>query len=121
MGATILVADDDPAILAVCQDLFEMEGYTDLIAPTGLAAVEQAGRWLPVLALLDMQMPGLDGIQVCRTLRQTGRTTGIRLVLMSAAPNLARRSPDLACADAFIAKPFDLDHVLRTVAHLLAG
>jgi CheY-like chemotaxis protein len=82
--------------------------------------VRLAAQALPAVAVLDLQMPGLSGLAVCRTLRQTPATAPIRVVLMSAGLYLAAHRRDLDCAQALLPKPFDLAALLTLRARLLA-
>jgi CheY-like chemotaxis protein/phosphoribosyl 1,2-cyclic phosphodiesterase len=67
--ATVLVADDDPDVMAVLQDTLEPEGFRVLTADNGEAALALARAEYPDVIVLDWMMPGLDGLQVCRALR----------------------------------------------------
>jgi CheY-like chemotaxis protein len=116
----VLVVDDDPAILEICSDLLQTEGYTVTIATNGQQALEQIRMNPPNVVLMDIMMPILDGVEACRQVKANPTTADIPVVLMSARTNLTRQSQDLASADALVAKPFDIDHLLNTI-HDLVG
>ena len=116
----VLVVDDDPAILEICSDLLQTEGYTVSVATNGQQALEQIRTDPPQVILMDIMMPVLDGVEACRQVKANPATAGIPVVLMSARTNLTRQSQDLASADALVAKPFDIDHLLNTI-HDLVG
>jgi len=116
----VLVVDDDPAILEICSDLLQTEGYTVSVATNGQQALEQIRTDPPQVILMDIMMPVLDGVEACRQVKANPATAEIPVVLMSARTNLTRQSQDLASADALVAKPFDIDHLLNTI-HDLVG
>ncbi len=115
--ATILVADDEPVILALLRDALEGEGHTVLTAPNGKEAFALSRAGHLDLVLSDVMMPLIDGVQLTRMLRAESLTRGLVVILMSAAP-----PPDLQAvgATAFLAKPFDLDVVNRLIVRHLA-
>ncbi len=115
----VLVVDDDPAILEICSDLLQAEGYEVSVATNGLQAVEQAHQRTPNVVLMDIMMPIMDGIEACRRIKADHNTADIPVVLMSARTNLTRQSQDLVHADALVAKPFDIDYLLSTIAGLV--
>jgi DNA-binding response OmpR family regulator len=103
----VLVADDDPDILALVRFRLERDGYEVLSAPDGETALDLAVARTPDLALLDVMMPRLDGYEVTRRLRQHGPTTGIPIILLTARV----QEPDVelgieAGADDYVTKPF---------------
>jgi CheY-like chemotaxis protein len=114
---TILIAEDDPTIVAVLTEALESEGY-DVVAAIGPAAIEAAIDAQPALALVDLNMPGMDGIELCRRLRHDPRTRDVRLVLMSAAYRLRARQPEIT-ADLMLPKPFDLNRLLAIIDDLI--
>jgi len=116
----VLVVDDDPAILEICSDLLQTEGYTVSVATNGQQALEQIRTDPPQVILMDIMMPVLDGVEACRQVKANPATAEIPVVLMSARTNLTRQSQELASADALVAKPFDIDHLLNTI-HDLVG
>jgi CheY-like chemotaxis protein len=106
--------------LEICSDLLQTEGYTVSVATNGQQALEQIRTDPPHVVLMDIMMPVLDGVEACRQVKANPATADIPVVLMSARTNLTRQSQDLASADALVAKPFDIDHLLNTI-HDLVG
>ena len=103
----VLVADDDPDILALVRFRLERDGYEVLSAPDGETALDLALARTPDIAVLDVMMPRLDGYEVTRRLREHGPTTGIPIILLTARV----QEPDLergfeAGADDYVTKPF---------------
>ena len=91
-----------------------------MVATNGQQALEQIRTDPPQVVLMDIMMPVLDGVEACRQVKANPATSEIPVVLMSARTNLTRQSQDLASADALVAKPFDIDHLLNTI-HALVG
>ena len=106
MSPLVLVADDDPDILALVRFRLERDGYEVLSAPDGETALDLALARTPDLALLDVMMPRLDGYEVTRRLREHGPTTTIPIILLTARV----QEPDVergfeAGADDYVTKP----------------
>jgi DNA-binding response OmpR family regulator len=107
MRPLVLVADDDPDILALVRFRLERDGFEVLSAPDGETALDLAMARTPDLAVLDVMMPRLDGYEVTRRLREHGPTTTIPIILLTARV----QEPDLergfeAGADDYVTKPF---------------
>jgi len=109
---TVLVVDDDTSILDTVSSILTGEGYDVVSASSGQEALEAVARKLPLLILLDMRMPVMDGWAVARALR--GRGITVPIIVMTAAES-ARRWADEVGADGYLAKPFGLDDLLATV------
>lgn len=109
MQKTILIIDDDPAILAVFTSALEQYGYRVVTAAGGEEGLEQARRHLPDLILSDINMPGTDGRTVLKTLRSDPDIGATQIVLMTGQPNdtSPRKGMELG-ADDFLLKPFGL-------------
>ncbi len=116
--ATILVVDDEPGIREVLASSLEFEGYAVRTAPDGWAALAAVETGRPDLVVLDVLMPGMDGLTACRRLRQADPTLP---VLMLTARDLTwdRVAGLDAGADDYLAKPFELDELLARVRALL--
>ena len=112
----VLVVDDDQTITALLTEALEDEGYAPAIA-VGPAALIAAQTQQPAVILMDIAMPGLDGLEIARRLRADERTRHIPIVLMSAAGRLRERA-GAAPVDAVVTKPFDLDEVLTMIDRL---
>jgi DNA-binding response OmpR family regulator len=117
----ILVADDDPDLLALLRVNLEVEGYAVMCALDGLEALEMAGRMRPALVVLDVMMPGLDGLEVTQRLRADPATENLPIVLLTARGS----DPQIwegwqSGANYYVTKPFDVDQLLGYVANLLS-
>ena len=117
---TILVVDDEPPILALVRYTLEDEQIRVLEAADGVQALEVAHAARPDLILLDVQMPRLDGLEVCRRLRADTALGGTRIVMLTAAGQDADRARGLAAgADDYLTKPFSPLALFTLVRSLL--
>lgn len=112
----ILIADDEPYILNILDFSLGAEGYTVLQAVDGESALRLTIENLPDLAILDVMMPGLDGYEVCRRLKDDPRTKGVPVVLLTARNSLEdRRRGEAVRADGYMTKPFSPQRLLDLV------
>jgi diguanylate cyclase (GGDEF)-like protein len=120
MAETILVADDDPAIVRLVEINLKFEGYDVLIAEDGEEALRIVNETLPALVLLDVMMPKLDGYEVCERIRAESRTRHISVIMLTAKSLSADKIVGLtAGADDYVLKPFDpMELVARVRATL---
>jgi two-component system alkaline phosphatase synthesis response regulator PhoP len=112
--ATVLIVDDDRTIVDVLRAALEDEGYT-VLAALNEAALALARQEQPAVILLDLMMPEMDGVEMCRRLRADPATAHIPIVALSAARNLAVVAGRMSIDDR-LPKPFDLDDVSAMVA-----
>ena len=104
MNETILVVDDEPKITQLARDYLEKAGYQVRIAADGVAALEVARSERPDLIVLDLMLPRMDGLDVCRTLR---RESAVPIIMLTAKSEEADRLIGLELgADDYITKPF---------------
>lgn len=117
---TVLVVDDEPDTVEYERTVLEQEGFRVLTATGGLEALETLGRESVDLVLLDVKMPGLDGIEVCRRIKEDPRLSGVNVQMVTARSDepMVRESFG-AGADGYIMKPFDLEDFLGKVSSLL--
>jgi len=117
----ILCADDDEDILALVALRLERAGFRVARATDGMRALELARELLPDVAVLDVMMPRLTGIEVVRALRADPATKGLRMILLSARVQDSDIDHGLgAGADAYLAKPFRAPELVELVQQLLA-
>lgn len=115
---TILVVDDDPEILNLVQDALEAEGYRVELCSNARQVIALVNESKPDLVILDVIMPGGDGINLCREIRST---TNIPVILLSAKGDAVDRVIGLRTgADDYLAKPFHLDELVARVGAVLS-
>jgi CheY-like chemotaxis protein len=119
LGVTVLVVDDHRMNLSLASALLTDEGYTVLTAADGETALETIASTPPDLALLDVSLPGIDGLEVLRRIRADPATAAIPVIVMTAGALAEEEDRAWAAGcDAFHAKPPDVDRLLADVARL---
>ncbi|MGI5528995.1 response regulator transcription factor [Streptomyces syringium] len=114
----VLVVDDDPDVRAAVVDGLSVEGYTVRSAADGLEALSSVATAPPAAIVLDLAMPVLDGLAVCRRLRDLGDRTPV--LVLTARDAVSDRVAGLdAGADDYLVKPFALDELLARLRALL--
>ncbi|WP_105972220.1 response regulator transcription factor [Streptomyces geranii] len=114
----MLLAEDDRAIRHALERALTLEGYRVTAVADGVEALAQAHRTPPDILVLDVMMPGIDGLQVCRVLRAEGDRTPI--LMLTALVETADRIAGLdAGADDYVVKPFDVEEVFARLRALL--
>jgi CheY-like chemotaxis protein len=116
--AIILVVERDPHVRELEAYFLEEAGYAVEFTSDGLAALERAQQLRPDIVISEVLVPRLDGLALCRRLKQDPSTSGIMVLIFSilAAGSRARE----AGADAFLTKPLAEHHLVDTVRQLLA-
>jgi DNA-binding response OmpR family regulator len=115
---TALIVDDDPTIGRLLIFYLREAGFTPLYAPDGLQALTLAARHKLSLVLLDVMLPGLNGLEVCRELRQMSNVPIIMLTSKSSDYDISTGLS--AGADDYIAKPFNGQQLLAQIEHLMS-
>ena len=118
MSARILLADDDRAIRDALTRALALEGYDVVQAADGAQALVQVESARPEMAILDVMMPNVDGLTVCRVIR--AERNRLPILMLTARTETQDRVAGLdAGADDYLAKPFDLEELLARVRALL--
>ncbi|HEY1869405.1 MAG TPA: response regulator [Chitinophagaceae bacterium] len=115
MEQVICIIEDDESIQDVLSIILKRAGYKIEMYSDGTAFF-QRDCTLPDLFLIDKQLPGIDGLTICKHLKENSPTSMIPVVMMSAFPGAKELSLS-AGADNFIEKPFQLDKLLSTIKH----
>jgi two-component system, OmpR family, response regulator MprA len=117
MGAHILVVDDDPLLAAALRRPLAYEGFEVEVAASGEEALGRALERPPDLVILDVLLPGIDGLEVCRRLRQAG---DVPVLILTARGEVPERVAGFeAGADDYLGKPFAFEELLVRVKALL--
>ena len=118
--STVMVVDDNPTNLSLLLHYLNSSGYRTLIAQDGVGAIEQAEYALPDIILLDIMMPGIDGIETCKRLKKNPITSEIPVIFITALSDINDKIRGLkAGAVDYITKPFKQEEVLlRVNTHL---
>ena len=116
---TILAVDDEPSVREVLRRLLVGEGYRVLLAAEGKEALDIMKTTRPDMVLLDLTMPELGGMAVCRRIRKDPSTRLMPVILITAKGEVADEIQGLQRgADDYLSKPFDLSEVRARVARL---
>jgi DNA-binding response OmpR family regulator len=116
-GRTVLLVEDEAAIVDVVRRYLERDGYRVVVASDGQRAVDEFQRLRPDLVLLDLMLPGLDGWEVCRRIRQQG---GTPVIMLTARDEEADKLIGLELgADDYITKPFSPRELVARVRAVL--
>ncbi|HKZ70761.1 MAG TPA: response regulator transcription factor [Anaerolineales bacterium] len=117
MGAKILVVEDEPAIADLLIYNLGRANYSVSVAGDGQAAIDLAARMRPDLVILDVMLPKVDGLEVCRTLRRNG---DVPIIMLTALDSELDRVVGLELgADDYVVKPFSVRELLARVKNIL--
>ena len=121
--STVVVVDDEPAIVEVVCDALEDEGIRATSCAHGKRAHSCIRDKAPKVVILDIQMPGIDGIDLFQSLRADPATSAIPVIFFTAnAHKLRERLPDYqALGASLLPKPFDVDRLVEAVTQALAN
>lgn len=115
---TVLVVEDDPGVRSTLEQLLRFEGYHVRVAADGFGALSVFEERRPDLAMVDVVMPGLDGLELCRMLRRRGER--LPILVLTARHQVGDRVAGLdAGADDYLAKPFATEELLARIRALL--
>ncbi len=121
MAAKILVVDDEVNMLRLLRFTLEADGYQVITAQDGLQALQRVARDKPDLVILDVMLPEVSGLDVCRRLRGHAATVNLPIIMLSALTNIDDKVSGLeAGADEYVTKPVDPAEISARVRALLA-
>ena len=109
----IVITDDDPGIRDIFKIIFETAGYDVQLITNGDDLLNNKFD-IPDLFLLDKQLSGIDGIDICRYLKKQNTTSHLPVIMISANPHIGKLAEE-AGADAYIEKPFEVKYLLEMV------
>jgi len=120
MSSRVLIVEDEPDIRALVVHHLKREGYQVSAASSGEEALRQVQAALPDLVLLDLMMPAMDGLEVCRRLRQDPATASLPIVMLTAKGDEVDRVLGLEIgADDYVVKPFSPKELVARVRAVL--
>jgi len=118
----ILLVDDNSSNQLLVQTVLEPAGYQVEVASTASQALDRLKTMTPAMILMDLELPGKDGLSLTRLLKSMSPTTGIPVVAMTSHTSLQTRADALAAGcTAFISKPIDIHALPGRIAGILAG
>jgi two-component system phosphate regulon response regulator PhoB len=116
----ILIVEDEASLVEVLVYNLQREGYEVAVAKEGREALRKAQTLLPELILLDLMLPGLGGLDICRELRASPRTAGIAILMLTAKSEESDQIVGFAVgADDYVTKPFSVKVLLQRIKVLL--
>jgi len=120
-GELILIVEDNEKNRRLVRDVLQFKGYQTIESETGEEGVELARSRQPALVLMDIQLPGMDGITALKRLRDDPATRGIRVMAVTASAMTQDRQTILAAGfDGYQSKPINVKAFLEAVQELLA-
>jgi two-component system, OmpR family, alkaline phosphatase synthesis response regulator PhoP len=120
MAPKILIVDDEPNIVVPLRFLMEQNGYSVHVATTGEDAVAAVPEFAPDVVLLDIMLSGMDGFEVCQSIRETPEGRAARIIFITAMGRDVDMAKGLALgADGYITKPFSNSEVVDKIRGLI--
>lgn len=117
---TILIVEDEPSLVEVLSYNLEKEGFNVLTATDGKAGLDKALAIVPDLVVLDLMLPGIDGLQICAQLRNDPRTRNMRILMLTARSEETDEVVGFNMgADDYVTKPFKVRPLIHRVKALL--
>jgi CheY-like chemotaxis protein len=117
----LLIVDDDAGLRALFRTTFEVVDVEVEEAANGMEALAAIERGRPDAVVLDVRMPGMDGLELCRRIKADPALAGVAVVLLSASGEEGRAGAQEVGADAFILKPFSPLELLNVVGRVTGG
>jgi CheY-like chemotaxis protein len=116
LGERVLIVEDNEKNMKLVRDVLQATGYSTLEATTGEEAVELALSQAPALVLMDVQLPGIDGVEALERMRQNERTASIPVLALTAQAMSGDRERFLEAGfDGYLAKPVDVGELIEAV------
>lgn len=119
--AKVLIVDDEPNIVLAIEFLLQHEGYTTQKAFNGIQALEIATAFLPDIVVLDVMMPGMDGFETAKQIRQIPVLEQTKIIFLTAKGTARDKEAGYAHgAEYYMVKPFDNEDLVTVVGEMLA-
>ena len=118
----VLIVEDNEKNMKLARDILQAKGFKTVEAVTGEEGVKLAKQKKPDLVLMDIQLPGINGIEAFKQLRADAKTARIPVIALTASVTPTDRSQITAAGfDAFVSKPINLKEFVATVKRLVEG
>jgi len=118
----VLIVEDNEKNMKLARDILQAKGYETVEAVTGEEGVKLAKEKKPDLVLMDIQLPGINGIEAFKQLRADAKTAHIPVIALTASVTPTDRSQITAAGfDAFVSKPISLKEFVATVKRVIEG
>lgn len=114
----LLFVDDETNLLTVCKKFFDLKDYSVFTADSGLKGLKVANHEKPDLIILDLKMPGIDGLETLKKIRKKDKKTKVIILTGYGTAEHIREGAKLGISD-FIAKPFDMNELLHMITEIL--
>jgi two-component system, cell cycle response regulator DivK len=116
LGERVLIVEDNEKNMKLVRDVLQAMGYGTIEATTGEEAIELSLSQAPALVLMDVQLPGIDGVEALERLRQNERTASIPVLALTAQAMSGDRERFLEAGfDGYLAKPVDVGELIEAV------
>lgn len=120
MKETILIVEDEKDIVKMLEYNLKKDGYSTLSARNGEDAIDEAKKSHPSLILLDLMLPGVDGLEVCKTLKSERKTSSIPIIMLTAKSQESDKIVGLELgADDYVTKPFSPRELVARIKAVL--
>lgn len=120
MSCSVLVVDDEFEIRQLLSTMLTMMGYQSFMAQDGLDALEKISQYQPDILILDVMMPRMDGLTLCRQLRDAAETAALPIIMLSGKAHQEAIQEGLkAGANRYLVKPTGLDELTRNINEVL--
>ena len=120
MNCSVLVVDDEFEIRQLLTTMLTMMGYQSFMAQDGVDALEKIAEYQPDILILDVMMPRMDGLTLCRKLREAADTAELPIIMLSGKAHQEAIQEGLkAGANRYLVKPTGLDELTRNITEVL--
>ena len=120
MKNSILLVDDEPNLRELLRHMLELGGFDVVEAEDGLEALEKLEEMVPDIMILDVMMPNLDGVSVCKKLRADAEFASLPIIMLSGKTQYKAVQEGLAAgANRYLCKPITVDELIQNVRELL--
>ncbi|NQT33480.1 MAG: response regulator [Candidatus Omnitrophica bacterium] len=110
MSKKILVIDDEASVCSMLKKFLEMKGYAADIAVSGQEGIDRVRQNAPAIVLLDIRMPGMDGVEVLKEIKRIDKNVNVIMITAVNENEIGKKCIELGAYD-YIIKPFDLEYL----------